>query len=119
MRSRLKTFGVALLIVCVAGCSWPAWGGGAEHRGAIVVPGLTAASARTWVSRPVLAGTTTTASVDANGTVFVVRGSRLLALDPGSGAVVWAADLPAGTTAGGVPAVETGRGPATVYVDVV
>ena len=117
MRPRLTTLGVALVVVLVAGCSWPQWGGGPEHRGTNAVPGLTATSAPTWVSHRLLDGAATTPAVDADGSLFLVRGTRLLAVHPGSGAVLWAADLPAGTTAGGVPAVDP-LAPATVFVDV-
>jgi hypothetical protein len=117
MHPRRTTLAMLLSVLLVAGCSWPQWGAGAEHRGAGVAPKLDATTAGAWTARTLVGGAATTPVVDGNGAMFVVQGSRLLAIDPGSSAVIWAADLPAGTTAGGVPAVDT-TPPATVFVTV-
>ena len=114
-----RTVSVAgLLVLLAAGCGWGQWAGGPEHRGSATFTGGSPTAVTGWVAHQVSPVATGAPVVTANGLVFHLTAGRLRALDPGSGAVVWAADLPAGTVAGSAPAVHGVGATATVFVEV-
>jgi Arylsulfotransferase (ASST)/PQQ-like domain len=108
----MKPFGtrrLALMLACAlfcAGCNWSQWGGSAARSG--TNPFETNLS-RTRV--PLLVPSTMTSTpptgqvAATQDLVFVQRNGTLTALDARSYGVVWVGSLPAGSTAGSVPAI--------------
>jgi hypothetical protein len=112
---RLAT--VVLIVVVCSGCDvWSQWGSQAARTGRNVDLSFSASTASASVASVLapIAPTGQLAVVD--GFAFVTRDGSLTALDVRTGAIVWTAELPAGSTVGGAPAVDLGS--KTVFVDV-
>jgi outer membrane protein assembly factor BamB len=109
---------VAILALVLTGCGWPQWGGGPEHRGSTVFSGGSPSAITGWTARQLTAVPASAPVAVAGGLVFHVTDGRIRALDPTTGGVVWAAELPAGTVAGTAPAVYGTGATATVFVEI-
>ncbi len=105
-RLRIAALVVASVLV-VGGCDWMQWGGGPGHAGWVYEPDFTNASVPALVPSTVSQFPITGQVVTARGLVFAQRDNALIAFDVQTYGTVWTGALPAGTTAGGVPAVDT------------
>ncbi|MDQ1379725.1 MAG: hypothetical protein QOJ71_444, partial [Actinomycetota bacterium] len=99
-----------------AGCDWLQWGGGAGHAGLVAEGNIVKANVSALVSSTMSTNAPTGQVVAGHGLVFAARDGLLTAYDAPSYGVAWTAVLPAGTTAGGVPAVDLDRASNTVFV---
>ncbi len=109
---------IALALACVlvcAGCDWAQWAANAARSGTNLEPDVTAAKVPQFVASTVSTNPLTgQATAVAGGLVFGQRDGLLTAYDAKTYGVVWTAALPAGSTAGSVPAVDAGT--KTVFV---
>ena len=81
-----------------------------------VAQGLTTTSATSWVASPVVDLPASSPVVTTNGLGFVEQDGRLVAFDQLTYTIVWDAVLPAGSTAGGTPAINAAGAASTIFV---
>lgn len=107
---------VIAFVLIAGGCDWWQWGGNAERRASSVAVGLTKTSVTSWLASKIIDLATSGPVVTGNGLAFVQQDGRLVAFDPATYAIVWDAVLPAGSTAGGAPAVNGAGANSTTFV---
>jgi outer membrane protein assembly factor BamB len=113
--NRLRTGVIAACCVLIAaGCDWTQWGGGPGHSGSAFEPSFTNTTVPALVALPMASLPITGQASVRNGIVFATTNGSLVAFDAKSHGVVWTASLPAGSTAGSVPAVDSDSN--TVFV---
>ncbi len=110
---------VVLLLACVlftSGCDWLMFGGNPGRTGAQFEPAFTDTSVPTLQASRMASVPVTGQVVVHKGLVFATSDGTLTAFDASTYGVVWAANLPAGSTTGNVPAIDSGSN--TVFVTV-
>jgi hypothetical protein len=105
---------IGAVVLLGSGCDWLQWGNGATHRGTIFESAITKSNVAGLVSSTMAMLPTSSPAVTSNGLVFIEAGGTLTALDAKTYAVVWSGSLPAGSTAGGAPAIHPGSN--TIFV---
>lgn len=113
MRGRALVL-ASVFVLLGSGCDWLQWGGGAWHQGSNFEPGMTRDGIAAMVASTIAPVPTTSSAVTTNGLVLVEQDGTLTAFDMNTYGIVWTASLPAGSTAGGAPAIDTGSN--TVFV---
>ncbi len=112
---RLRIVALAVAFVLMgAGCDWVQWGGVAGHVGSGYEPAFTNTSVPALVASPLSTLDITGQAVTGKGLVFAQRDGAVVAFDAQSYGTVWTGTLPAGSTAGSVPAFDVASN--TVFV---
>jgi hypothetical protein len=105
------------LAVILAGCDWAQWGSVPGHGFGNFEPAITTSSVPALVPSTVSDFPVTGQAVVTGGLVLAARDGAVAAFDAQTYGTVWTGSLPAGSTAGGVPAVDVAS--KTVFVVVV
>jgi hypothetical protein len=97
---------IAAVVIVAGGCDWLQWGAGPTRSGTSSGSDLTTSNLAAMAPATVDAFTPTSPVATTHGMVFSERDGQLTAYDGRTNALLWTGALPAGTTAGGAPAID-------------